>query len=163
MTNPEPRGVGGWLLLFCFGQVLFAPPRAFQSILQVWERIGPHPFPVVRKIADILAIIILAITAYGMIVGILIWRRNRHGRALARQYLIVRIGVSALVFGSLTAWGYNTLGISAAKRMALATITPCAMEIGVCLLWFAYFTYSKRVRNTYCIETQSEAGKEDQP
>jgi hypothetical protein len=149
MANEEPRGIGGWLLLFCFGQVLFAPPNAFQGIRQIWEGIGPHPFPVVRQIADILAILILVITAYGMIVGILVWNRNKHGRTLARQYLIVRIGVSLLVFSSLTAWGYNALGISGAKRMALATVTPCSLEIGVSLIWFAYFTYSRRVRNTF--------------
>jgi hypothetical protein len=150
MRNEEPRGIGGWLLLFCFEQVVLAPPHAFESVLQIWERIGPHPFPVVRKIADILAVIILVITAYGMVVGILIWNSNKHGRTLARQYLIIRIGVSVLTFGSLTAWGYNTLGISAAKRLALATVTPCSLEIGLCLIWFAYFTYSRRVRNTFC-------------
>jgi hypothetical protein len=150
MTKEEPRGIGGWLLLFCFGQVLLAPPHAFEAIQQIWEGIGPHPFPVLRKIADILTVIILIITAYGMVVGILIWKSNKHGRVLARQYLIVRIGVSALIFGALTAWSYNTLGISAAKRMALATGAPCSLEIGICLIWFAYFTYSKRVRNTFC-------------
>ena len=150
MKNEEPKGIGGWLFLFCLGQVVFAPADAFQNILQIWERIGPHPFPVVRKIADILAIIILVITGYGMIVGILVWGRNKHGRTLARQYLITRIGVSVLIFGSLTAWGYNTVGTSGAKRMAFATVTPCSLEIGICLLWFAYFAYSRRVKNTFC-------------
>jgi hypothetical protein len=150
MTNEEPRGIGGWLLLFCFGQVLFAPPQAFQGILQIWERIGPHPFPAVRKMADIFAVVILMITAYGMVVGILIWKSNKHGRALARHYLIIRIGLSVLIFGSFAAWAYNTNGIPGAKRMALATGGPCSLEICISLLWFAYFTYSRRVRNTFC-------------
>ncbi len=153
MTNEEPRGVGGWLLLFCFGQVLFGPPRAFQEILQLRERIGPHPFPVVRELADIIVIVIVLVTAYGITVGILVWSGKTYGRALARQYLIVRIGVVVLISGSLMAWGYNAFGPDAAQRIALAMIGPGSLEIGTCLIWFAYFTYSRRVRNTYGGET----------
>jgi hypothetical protein len=149
MTNEEPRGVGGWLLLFCIGQVLLAPPRAFQEILQLWERIGPHPFPVVRQMADIIEIVILVVTVYGITVGVLVWRGKSYGRALARQYLIIRIGVVVLISSSLTAWGYNAFGPEAAQRIALAIIGPGSVEIGTGLIWFAYFSYSKRVRNTY--------------
>lgn len=149
MTNEEPRGVGGWLLLFCIGQVLLAPPGAFQEILQLRERIGPHPFPVIRELADIIAIVILLVTAYGITVGILIWRGNRYGRTLARQYLIVRIGLVVLISSSLMAWGYNAFGTAAAQRIAVAIIGPGSLEIGTCLIWFAYFTYSRRVRDTY--------------
>jgi hypothetical protein len=49
----------------------------------------------------------------------------------------------------LTAWGYNAFGPDAAQRIALAIIGPGSVEIGTCLIWFAYFTYSRRVRNTY--------------
>jgi predicted Na+-dependent transporter len=149
MTNEEPRGVGGWLLLFCIGQVLLAPARAFQEILQLWERIGPHPFPVVRQMADIIEIVILVVTVYGITVGTLVWRGKSYGRTLARQYLIVRIGVVLLISSSLTAWGNNAFGPEAAQRIALAIIGPGSVEIGTCLIWFAYFTYSRRVRNTY--------------
>lgn len=149
MTNEEPRGVGGWLLLFCFGQVLFAPARAFQEILQLWQRIGPHPFPVVREMAEIIEIVILLVTVYGITIGILVWRGKTYGRVLARQYLIVRTGVVVLISTSLTAWGYNAFGPDAAQRIALAMIGPVSLEIGTCLIWFAYFTYSRRVRNTY--------------
>jgi hypothetical protein len=154
MEHNEPEGIGGWLLLFCFGQVLFAPPRAFQAIFQIWEKIGPHPFPVVRQMTNILVGVILVITLYGVIVGILIWKGNKHGRNLARQYLLIRIGISVLIFTSLTAWGYNMLGVPGAKRIGVAMVSSSALEIGTCLLWFAYFTYSKRVRNTYCQEAE---------
>ena len=149
MTNEEPRGVGGWLLLFCFGQVLFGPLGAFQEILQLWKRIGPHPFPVVRELADIIVSVIFLVTAYGIIVGILVWKGKSCGRVLARQYLIVRIGVVLLISTSLIAWGYNAFGPEAAQRIALEVVAPGSLEIGTCLIWFAYFTYSRRVRNTF--------------
>jgi len=155
MRNKEPSGVGGWLLLFCFSQVLFLPLRAFQGILQIWERIGPHPFPVIRQMAIVIAIIILVMTAYGMIVGILIWKGDKRGRDLARRYLILRIVVVVTVFASITGWGYNNLGESGAKRMALAITPVSVLEIGICLMWLGYFVFSKRVRNTYCGEIES--------
>ncbi|PYL55203.1 MAG: hypothetical protein DMF29_03695 [Verrucomicrobia bacterium] len=150
MTDNEPKGVGGWLLLFCFGQVLFAPPRAFLEIQRLWERIGPHPFPVVRQIAVIIAVIIVAVTVYGMIVGIIIWIGNKRGRMAARQYLVVRIALTVVLFAMAMGWAYHSFGAVAAKRMALSMISPSALEIGTCLIWFCYFTYSRRVRNTYC-------------
>ena len=155
MRNKEPSGVGGWLLLFCFSQVLFLPLRAFQGILQIWERIGPHPFPVIRQMAIVIAIIILVMTAYGMIVGILIWKGDKRGRDLARRYLILRIVVVVTAFASITGWGYNNLGESGAKRMALAITPASVLEIGICLIWLGYFVFSKRVRNTYCGEIES--------
>lgn len=155
MTSNEPRGVGGWLLLFCLGQVGFAPLGAFQSIHQMWNKIGPHPFPVIRQVANIMMVVIIALTVYGMIVGILIWMGNKHGRTLARHYLLIRIGSAVIIFGSLTAWSFNMLGTPGAQRMAMATISPTALEIGMGLIWFAYFTFSKRVRNTYCEQPES--------
>lgn len=153
MTDQEPRGVAGWLLLFCFGQVLFAPARAVEAINQIWERIGQHPLPVIRQIALILTVVILAVTFYGMIVGIVIWKGSKRGRSAARLYLVVRIAVTVLLFVLAMAWAYNSFGDAAAKRMGLKIVSPSAFEIGSCLLWFCYFTYSKRVRNTFCQET----------
>jgi hypothetical protein len=152
MTNEEPRGVAGWLLLFCFGQVLFAPPQAFQEIRQLWEQIGPHPFPVIRQLAIIIAVVIVVVTAYGITGGILVWKGKSYGRTLARQYLIIRIGIVVLTCTLLTAWGYNAFGTAAAQRIVLAMVAPGSLEIATCLIWFAYFTYSRRVRNTFGAE-----------
>jgi hypothetical protein len=155
MTNNEPRGVGGWLLLFCVGQVLIAPLRTLQTIWRMQEQIGPHPFPVIRQLVTIIIAIGIGLTVYGMIVGILIWKGNKRGQALARHYLLIRIGITVIIFGSLTAWSFNTLGTPAAQRMAMAMISPVSLEIAWGLIWFAYFTYSKRVRNTYCATSES--------
>jgi hypothetical protein len=150
VTNNEPRGVGGWLLLFVFGQVLFAPLRAGEGIWEMWHQIGPHPFPVIRQMAMIIMVIILIMTVYGMIVGILIWKGNKRGRSSAQLYLVVCIGVTLVIFTSLTSWSYNNFGDSAAKRTALGIIGPSAVQIVMCLIWLGYFAFSKRVRNTYC-------------
>src|SRR5215470_4858298 len=116
MRQNEPRGVGGWLLLFVFGQVLFGPLGSGVGIMQMWDRIGPHPFPVIRQMTIIIMIIILLVTAYGMIVGIVIWKGSKRGRTAARQYLMVRLAVAVVIFASLTMWGFNSFGPSGAKR-----------------------------------------------
>lgn len=155
MTSDEPRGVGGWLLLFVFSQVLFGPWRAAEGVWQMWERIGPHPFPVIRQMAIVIMIIILLMAIYGVMVGVLIWRGNKRGRTAARQYLIFRILVTLVIFTSLTSWSYNSFGPSGARRMALGIIWPAAVEVAFCLIWLAYFIFSKRVRNTYCEKPES--------
>ena len=154
MSESESRGVGGWLLLFVFCQVLFGPLGAGVGIMQMWDRIGPHPFPVIRQMATIIVIIILLVTVYGIIVGVVIWKGSKRGRTGARQYLMVRLAVAAVIFASLTAWGYNSFGLSGAKRMALAIASPSAVEVVSSLLWLAYFTFSKRVGNTYCDDAE---------
>jgi hypothetical protein len=145
----EPRGVGGWLLLFCFGQVVIAPGTAMRSISSLWEKIGPHPYPVARQLAVINTCEIIFIAVYGFVVGVLIWRGSKRGRTIARQYLIVRIILDVGVFALVVAWANYGFGQIAARKMAAAVGPMMSLEIGVILLWFAYFTYSKRVRNTY--------------
>jgi hypothetical protein len=157
MTNNEPKGVGGWLLLFVFGQVFLGPLSTIEDISQMWDHIGPHPFPVARQIVNILTVIFVVMAAYGITVGILIWSGNKHSRTLARHYLLIQIGVAVIIFGSLTSWSYNMLGVPGAQRTAASIVSPFAREIGLCLIWFAYFTYSKRVRNTFGPQPKTEA------
>ena len=144
----ELKGVRGWLLFFCIGQVSLAPSNALQDINKLWDKIGPHPFPVVRQIAVIDTVVTVTVMLYGMIVGILIWRRHSAGRSLARQYLVVRMVVAFLVCALMVAWAYN-FSVKLGPKMAFATVPWTALEIAVAILWWCYFTYSKRVRNTF--------------
>ncbi len=159
-TSPrkELKGVGGWLLFFCFGQVVFAPQSTIRAINSFWDQIGPHPFPVVRQIAIIITCEFSAIAVYGFVVGILIWRGSKRGRTIARQYLVVRAVLAAVTLLLLAAWANYGFGPAAADKMLAAAGPMTALELGVLLLWLAYFTYSKRVWNTYCAEsTEKEA------
>src|SRR5579864_2727887 len=153
-NTEEPKGVGGWLLLFCFGAVMLGPLRTADSLAKLWNNLGPHPFPVQRQIAVISTVCTLAVMLYGIVVGILLLKKYRRGRAIARQYLLIRIVVVLLLSLIAISWAYNGFAATAAKRMAIAVIPLTILEMAVCLVWFLYFTYSKRVRNTYCVQEQ---------
>lgn len=146
--NAEPKGVKGWLLFFCISQVFFLPSNTLKHVDWMWNKIGPHPFPVAKQLATIDTIVSVAVALYGMIVGILIWRRHGASRSLVRVYLVVRMLIAFFSCGLLVLWAYNfarTFG----RRMAIATIPLASLEIAVAILWWCYFTYSKRVRNTF--------------
>ncbi len=87
--NKEPRGVGGWLLFFCFALVALGPPGTLENLHKMWEHLQSGVFPVVRQIAILETVGALLITVYGIVVGILIWRGSQRGRNLARQYLVI--------------------------------------------------------------------------
>ena len=146
----EPKGVGGWLLFFCFGLVVLGPVRTMESLNKTWDQLHSRTvFPVVRELAFIATTVVLLMTLYGMIVGVLIWKGSRHGRTLARQYLVIRATLSFLLAALAILWGYYTFAVRGAKMMGPAVASSTFLEIGVCLVWWTYFTYSKRVRNTY--------------
>jgi ABC-type spermidine/putrescine transport system permease subunit II len=152
-TSPqkdEPKGVGGWLLFFCIGLVALGPSRTLDQLGKMWDELKLGTvFPVIREIAAIETIVAVLVMVYGMIVGIMIWRGNRRGRTLARQYLVIRILISLSLCGLAVWWGYATFSGLVGRRVTVAIIPSTALEIGVCLLWWCYFTYSKRVRHTY--------------
>ncbi|MEY2486747.1 MAG: hypothetical protein QOH39_2395 [Verrucomicrobiota bacterium] len=153
LSAPEkrtPKGVGGWLLIFCVGQILIAPLVSLNHLAVMWNFMRLHTvFPVVRQHGTIVTVVSLLVTLYGMIVGISIWKGSPHGRILARQYLVIRILI-ALFMTALIAWWALGFGGQFARRVFPRLLPSTALEVAGCLLWWCYFTYSKRVRNTYC-------------
>jgi hypothetical protein len=147
-SEKGPTGVGGWLLFFCFGQVVLAPNNAIRHITHLWETLGPHPFPVQRQIATIDTSISVIVAAYGFVIGILLWKRHRRGKSLARQYLVIRMLVSITYFTLAVAWAYHSFPVLGHKMMFSAVPTT-VLEVAVIILWLLYFTYSKRVMNTF--------------
>ena len=144
----KARGVGG-VLFFCLCLVGFGPSHTIQDVLKTWQELKPGIFPVVRQLIVIDTIVALVVMLYGIIVGILIWKGSPGGRRLAQQYLVVRILV-ALVTGAIPLiWAYRQFGARAAQVLSTALMPQRLLEIAVCLLWLAYFVWSRRVREAY--------------
>jgi type IV secretory pathway VirB6-like protein len=103
----------------------------------------------VRQYEIVATAVTVLVMIYGIVVGIFIWRGSARGRSLARQYLVVRIAVAFLFCALSLAWAYYCFSALTAKRMAVTMAPLTLVEIAVALIWLGYFTYSKRVRNTY--------------
>jgi len=145
-----PKGVGGWLLIFCIGLTILAPLGTLAKILSELETAGP----VLSEIPGGIQILgfenagRIAILIYGFVIGCRIWGGSSQGRRLAKQYLVVRL------FGVI---GYESVTLILLSGMLGETIAWCARDIAVVVIcesllftvWWLYFRISKRVRNTY--------------
>lgn len=147
-TKRELKGVEGWLLLFCVGQVIISPINTARIISNTWDQLGPGTFPVVRQLMIIQMVTLLAITAYGMIIGTLLFRLHPRGRFLARQYLVISAMTNLLSNGLVLVWAWM-FSEAMFKNVAVAVIPITVLEMVVYFVWWCYFTRSKRVQNTF--------------
>jgi hypothetical protein len=133
--RPDLRGVGGWLLIYCELLTILAP--AF-FLLFYWFALKLHP----RRFSGITD---LARVAFGMIVGIFLWARRSGALTLLNIYFLV-LAVSIVLFG-LESYFY---GLRLHRSFFLSLqFKSLVLNMGVTILWFAYFKRSVRVRNTY--------------
>jgi hypothetical protein len=134
--------------------IWLGPGNTVQNLSRMWEELGaPHVvFPVVRQVAIVQTAVTLVIMIYGIIVGWRIWKGSPKGRALARQYLVVRAGVAVLLNALIIAWGYPSFGRAGGQVIGRGALGDAALELGICTLWWTYFTYSRRVRELYASE-----------
>ncbi|HET9365428.1 MAG TPA: DUF2569 family protein [Candidatus Angelobacter sp.] len=126
MRRPDLKGVGGWLLFFCISLTLFAPVL---MLVRVWS--GGF---------ELEGMIDLALTAFGVLVGIMVW--NVHPRAFV--LLWVYFGLMALLL---------VLGIAgsfvASEEQNPNEIMQLFRALISIIIWFLYFKKSDRVQATF--------------
>lgn len=141
----SPKGVGGWLLLYCLsltflGPILVIAPFFFFSFSRL------HPELVFRSlIRDSYYMIGITRVLYGVVVGIALWM----GRAIALQLLkvyFVFLAVHTLL--SFLRLASIILKVHATPFRSLQ-FYPLVLSTAFSILWFLYFHKSGRVRNTY--------------
>ena len=145
-----PKGVGGWLVLFCVALTILGPLISIGQMMNSWEQAQPafDRFPILRTAVIWENFGSVALLIYGFIVGCIIWSGSPNGRAVAKTYLLVRL------FGSIGI-GFITLVIMGDMPSEMgAAVMGAAVGAGFrdviyFLIWWFYFKKSKRVRNTY--------------
>jgi hypothetical protein len=145
-----PKGVGGWLLFFCVGLTVLSPLLTLGQMVVTWEQ-STAAFPSFPSIKSVLIWENLGSTVllvYGLIVGYMVWSGSPRGRELAKRYLLIRLFgfVGIEVIALLMMSGLPSKMVEEGVAAALANGTATAIFF---LLWWLYFTRSKRVRNTY--------------
>lgn len=126
MRRPDLKGVGGWLLFFCISLTLLTP---LLTLVIMWSsNFGPE------------GMIDLALTAFGVVVGIMIW--NVHPRAFLLLWIF--FGLMALLL---------VLGIAASfissEEQSPNQIVPLFRGLIYIIVWFLYFKKSDRVQATF--------------
>lgn len=120
-----------------------------EDILKTWSELKPGAFPVMRQLIMIDTIVTLIVMLYGIAIGILIWNGSPRGRRLAQQYLVVRMLVALGTGAIAVIWASRRFGARAAQVMSAELMPQRLLEIAVCLLWLAYFIWSRRLREAY--------------
>jgi hypothetical protein len=131
--NLGPRGVGGWLLLYCIGLTICSPLATFLPISVVYR------FMNYQYLLEIIRVI------YGTVVGIFLWMKRPVALFLLRIYFIV---IAAILLLALL----RLIALALRPHTALAMVrgvTAIIVQTGFSTLWFVYFRKSERVRNTY--------------
>lgn len=148
-----PKGVGGWLLLYCIALVIIGPLYTMGSMSIGWKDAEPafKEFPSLKSIMVAETLVRTALLIVGAIVGIRIWGGSLWGRKIARSYLMFRlffyVGFEILVamFFILS----SDLTIEMMGYIVGAIVGVIFGEVIYFSIWWTYFKKSKRVRNTY--------------
>jgi hypothetical protein len=134
LSDPRRSGVGGLLLVLWMNLTVLQPTT---MVLYLASLPGA---PITGDIFAV-AFINLALTAFGLYTGALVWRLDRRGVRLARVYLGVALAshvlleiAPAIQYGRSTFW-FKT------KR----ALVPILFD----LFWLGYLKWSRRVRLTF--------------
>jgi hypothetical protein len=136
-----PRGVVGWLLFLCLSLTLFVPfvqGRIAWTALRNLATTSLTTNGTMLRLASVGAIY-AGLTIFSFCAGLLLWLEEPRAVSVAKAYL----------------WVSPTLVIPlhiilalAAVRVDLARVVVWQLTYSV--VWYAYLSTSKRVRETYC-------------
>jgi hypothetical protein len=147
-TGITPYGVGGWLSLFLLGAVLLSPLRAvgnqFSAFLDAETKnqnlvglAGWHDYKV---------------ASWTLMVCIIAWQwwvaYNLSNRFVSKSVFHVKL---ILILGPMVSVAVDGISANILLNVNVGANAPPTLIAAFVLngIWFLYFTYSKRVQNTY--------------
>jgi hypothetical protein len=128
----EPSGLGGWLLFFWVGMTFLSPLFSTSNAMKSGD-------PVDWCFA-------MAITGSGLTAGYFVYEEDP--RALQWLRILLFIGAIHALFLFMKAWGSHSLSDAQANATDRYFFYGGKRAIGI-LIWWLYFKYSDRVRNTF--------------
>lgn len=147
-TSLKLKGVGGWLMFFIISQLVLRPAHYFgnRDTTVITAEMAAR-FPLNVRIIAIEKILTIGSLIAGIVVALALLKTGTKWPVLlAKLYLmmtsLLKIGLAALYF---------TTDLHDRWRTELITygIVDAAITSLVCVVWFLYFTRSKRVQATY--------------
>jgi hypothetical protein len=154
-TN-DYEGVSGWLLLFCCILTIAVP-------LSTLNQVCVHTIPLISKTHSLkrqilwsaYAAMFLGVGSFALVVGVRLWMVCADAVRLAKLWLLVFLSAHVSYFCLwlvMFRWDRTS---SVAKVGWDHVVAPlCSF-----LLWITYLEHSKRVRNTYKLETAESCGR----
>lgn len=146
----EPHGVGGWLLFLLLSNVVWSPLLVIFGFTYLWSVVG-------RALTGgliatwFLSIVLFVggILVYQLIVfGRLIRHRTKHAVARVKQYLTW----AWLTWSIPAGLNFIFLGVN----IQVSDVKDLVTSAVYCGIVHRYFSVSKRIKNTYTLDTEAE-------
>jgi hypothetical protein len=148
VRTAQVKGVGGWLLFFVIAQLVLRPMLFIANLLTSTARVGvADKYPATARIITIEAAIQIALLVGGIIVGVTLLKTGVSWPVfLAKIYLVANAVLNLAL--AVVYLGSDLPEFARTSLIVKGIISGVVVAI-VCLLWFLYFTKSKRVQATY--------------
>jgi uncharacterized protein DUF2569 len=148
MNQESPRGVGGWLLFFCFVLTIFTPVRLLMGMGAAGKLSDQTKslYPNFSNAVLIGALVCLVLVVMSIRAGVLLWREKKEAVAVAQRFLVW------LVVYSTASIGLAYVGnLPAAAQVVIrnAYFAAAVQTLVFALVWHQYLSRSKRVANTF--------------
>lgn len=136
--------IGGWLLLLCISLTILSPALTLYTLVGDWTASADDArlFPVALDETILTA----AISAFGILAGIQLWRRASGAVALAKTFLLAYLAGALLLPFALIA---NASDGVLSGSFLLASLLPLMRAAIAVAIWYSYLSISTRVRATY--------------
>lgn len=143
-----PRGVGGWLLLFCVSLTFLNPAMTAYNVFQTDEatRSVLARYPALNTLTQIDAVVGIIIAGLSIYAGIAMWRVRPGAVRAARIFLIV--GLIYAVIAPFTPL-FADLPQRANDAIMSAAFSSAGRGAIYYFIWLSYLSSSRRVRTTY--------------
>ena len=148
IVYPGPRGVGGWLLVFCVILTILIPLFKLPSLFSTYRDASRlfESFPRLYFIVLLNTVLGVGLIIFSIYAGVSLWQKNSKGPVIAKRYLFVYLVYAFFSNGLLFLAGLPTEAIEAVLREAFLNIFNSAIFAGI---WYAYLERSIRVKNTF--------------
>jgi hypothetical protein len=143
-----PRGVGGWLLLFCISLTFLNPAMTAYNVFQTDEatRSVLARYPALNTLTQADAVVGIIIAGLSIYAGIAMWRVRPGAVRAARVFLIV--GLIYAVIAPFTPL-FADLPQRANDAIMSAAFSSAGRGAIYYFIWLSYLSSSRRVRATY--------------
>ena len=149
LTRPKYKGVGGWLLFFCFSLTVFSPLLTIVTLITSYSEISQRfdSFPGMSVIDGLLNLGLMAVSIYA---GVSLWRVKPDAVRTAKRFLWCSLAYSAALAAMAGILLFMAGLSSVATGDTIAELFKAASRGAVSFaIWFAYLNKSKRVKATF--------------
>jgi hypothetical protein len=149
------NGVGGWLLLLCLSLVVFSPLYSvITAVVNLMGLLsGSFQGSDLRSMMIIDLIFVALLTVFSIHAGLSLWQRRPNAVNIARWFLACALAYSLFI---LIVFALSDIA-SYERRNLLYLIRNSGSTLVHVVLWLAYLSRSKRVKETYAESDASGA------